>query len=202
MRGWIAPDELYWFDGLIVGEPPARYADASLAKWIYRETSAGVAVTLDEYVAGVLKRKPNKPFRDLVISVPPGYGSTYLAMALTRAVGAAGATVLYLSTADYIAHIQADGLGTSDNVSAIINSYQLVVIDDFGVRPPIDVDEDLAAGALLRLLDARWKKCLPTVIATSLQYSEIKATGFGVTDRLLNRVSGDVCEFGWEVSHG
>lgn len=197
------PDVAYWCNGTISSEPPVRYRKAGFNTWPTRATFPEVADQVAKYAETFSATPACGGQGGLKISAPEGAGSTYLSMSLTASLAKRGFRVIYVSSNDFLTAALANDGSNATNIINMVNRYDLVVLDDFGIRPAMVVEEDVVAATLFRLIDSRYINCRPVVIATILPLDTITQNGFGVTQRITDRIEGDRCSFGWtEVSHG
>lgn len=117
----------------------------------------------------------------------PGTGKTHIGCAMVELLLRQGHSATYLACPQFLLHARESHFSrTEERTSALIDRYtrsEFLVIDEFGTHTTQDVDYQI----LFSMIDGRYMRNLPTLLATNLTAKQLEDT---VDDRFLERVRG------------
>lgn len=132
----------------------------------------------------VLKQRP--PSGTVCVGVP-GTGKTHVACGLVQDLMRQGYCAAYLSCNEFLLQVKEAQYGRSaDRVSVLLQRYMtphFLAADEFGLHTTNDYDYQV----LFTLIDGRYKRNLPTMLASNMTPEELKKTA---DPRLMERVLG------------
>ncbi len=147
-----------------------------------REHMAGVLDKCRQYARQFSSRSPSLLFQGRT-----GLGKTHLSLAIAREVIDRGFGVLYGSTQNFMATLEKERFGRSDeDTNQALLQCDLLILDDLGT----EFSTPFVTAALYNIINTRLMSDKPTIISTNLSMKELLAR-YG--ERMVSRMIGGYC---------
>lgn len=177
-----------WAKRLTNAGMPDAFHEARIST--YKPTNASASKMLEivtRYVTffdGILKERP---VSGLVLVGVPGAGKTHIACGVMHGLMESGHSAAYLACPEFLLRAREANFGRShERLSTLLDRYtrpQFLVVDEFGTHTTNDADYQI----LFSLIDGRYQRNLPTLLATNMEFDKLKET---VDTRLMERIRG------------
>lgn len=190
----LLPAASYMVNGRLSNTPPVRY-ERMVSDGEFVSRFPVQAKALDFYA---------RSFRDsncdcdksLIISAPQGAGKTCAAIELVGKIKELGGSAIYLTAQELVMSMLRDGGARSVDTVQMLCHFQLLILDDVGDDFYM-AESEVAAAILFHLINARYAQCLPTCLVTNRPVHSLP-DAYGLNQRIMDRIKGEVIEFGWE----
>lgn len=165
---------------------PHRYRNRTLDNWVAAPAQAGTKKALQAWADHVRDRYDDG--EGLLLMGPPGVGKTHLLAGLVTAVIGAGFKARYASWPEAWARCRPPYDGNPEVLFRELASVDFLALDEIGVRAGTSKEQE----RLFELVDSRYSRQLPTLIATNLTDGELNQVGERTADRLREACVGVV----------
>lgn len=98
-----------------------------------------------------------------------GTGKSYAAAAIANSLLSKAVPVVMVSFVEIIKNIESHKM-TQEEITALVNSAQLVIFDDLGAER----NSDFALEKVYSIIDSRYRKKLPMIVTTNLAMEQMK----------------------------
>lgn len=193
----LLPAASYMVNGRLSNTPPVRYERMD-GRGEFLSRYPVQAKALDFYVRSLKEcacESPCECVRSLIISGPEGTGKTGAAIGLVRQIKEQGGSAIYLTAQELRMSMLREGGARAVDTVQMLCHYELLILDEVG-EECFMADSDVSASLLYQVVNARYAQCLPTCLVTNKRLSDLPSA-FGVNQRIMDRMKGEVIEFGW-----
>ena len=161
---------------------PERYRNRTLSNWTARGRAQQAAQKAVAAYAGAILTHADTG-AGLTLLGPPGVGKSHLCCGVIAAAYQAGVHARYAVWSDVVDRTKAT-FGTRDSEDRTLvddlKRVPLLVLDELGVRQGTEWDQALLFG----LIDSRYRRSMPTVVASNLTADALNTIGERAADRL------------------
>lgn len=165
---------------------PYRYRNRTLDNWTAEPAHAATKRALQAWAGHVRDRYDDG--EGLLLMGPPGVGKTHLLAGLVTAVIGAGFKARYASWPEVWARCRPPYDGNPEVLLRELGSVDFLALDEIGVRAGTAKEQE----RLFELIDSRYSRQLPTLVATNLTDGELNKVGERTADRLREACVGVV----------
>ncbi|KRC34862.1 MULTISPECIES: ATP-binding protein [unclassified Lysobacter] len=167
-------------------EVPYRYRNRTLGNWKPSQDQQQAFRLVDAWAADIRSRYDAG--EGLLVMGPPGVGKTHLLAGLVSAVIGAGFKARYASWPEAWARCRPPFDGSPELLFRELMNVDFLALDEIGIRSGTPKEQE----RLFELIDYRYSRALPMLVATNLTASELLRVGERTADRLREACTGVV----------